>query len=216
MPTGLVKSTIHAPGWARRRIRSARPGPPGPARTALPGPPAPVVSWPTQLHSRGNVSSLIRAFWPPTRSCRTATSASVTPASRSVVHVTLPGWPYRPKMRAAKAPTISSRSAAGSIRTSSSTDRPESRSRANPSANSGVYVDPPPMTAILTLAHSSLEAGQRDALHERALGEEEDDDQRGHGQHRCGRDEVPVDVVDGAERRQAQRQRPGFLVLAGV
>src|SRR3954447_10906858 len=107
-------------------------------------------------------------------------------------------------MRAENRPTISRRSAAGSMRTSSSTWRPDSRSRANPSTSSGVYVDPPPMTAIFTW--SSLHSGQSDTLHERALGEEEHDDDGSHGQHGGRGDQVPVDVVDTVERRQTQRQ----------
>jgi hypothetical protein len=72
------------------------------------------------------------------------TSASLAPASRSVVQHTWPGWPYRRKIRRENAPTISSRSAAGSMRTTSDTIEP---SRANPSTSSGVYVEPPPTTA---------------------------------------------------------------------
>src|SRR5262249_22750766 len=116
-------------------------------------------------------------------------------------------------MRAENAPTTASRSAAGSTSAISSTSRPDPRNPAHPSTSSGVYVEPPPTTAILMLL--SLHSGQRDALYERALCEEEDDDDRDHGQHGCRGHQVPVHVVDGVERRQAQRQRPVRLVLAG-
>ena len=52
MPTGLVKSMIHASGLARR-TRSAMSSTTGTVRSALARPPAPVVSWPTQPHSSG-------------------------------------------------------------------------------------------------------------------------------------------------------------------
>ncbi len=61
MPTGLVKSTIQAPGAASRRARSATSSTTGTVRSALARPPAPVVSCPTQPHSSGKVSSVIRA-----------------------------------------------------------------------------------------------------------------------------------------------------------
>ena len=58
MPTGLVKSMIQASGLARR-TRSAMSRTTGTVRSALARPPAPVVSWPTQPHSSGQVSSCV-------------------------------------------------------------------------------------------------------------------------------------------------------------
>ena len=46
MPTGLVKSTIQAPGAARRAASSAISRTTGTVRSALARPPGPVVSWP--------------------------------------------------------------------------------------------------------------------------------------------------------------------------
>ena len=84
MPTGLVKSMIQASGLVRR-TRSAMSRTTGTVRSALARPPAPVVSWPTQPHSSGHVSSCSRAAWPPTRSWSSTASAPSTPASRSAV-----------------------------------------------------------------------------------------------------------------------------------
>ena len=60
MPTGLVKSTIHASGLAFS-TREAMSRTTGTVRRALASPPAPVVSCPTQPHSSGQVSSWLRA-----------------------------------------------------------------------------------------------------------------------------------------------------------
>lgn len=54
MPTGLVKSMIQAAGLARRTC-SAIESTTGTVRSALANPPAPVVSWPTQPHSSGQL-----------------------------------------------------------------------------------------------------------------------------------------------------------------
>ncbi len=89
MPTGLVKSMIQASAGARAATSSTT----GTVRSALASPPAPVVSWPTQPHSSGNVSSLIRAACPPTRSWMSTTDAPDSPVSTSDVQVTRPGWP---------------------------------------------------------------------------------------------------------------------------
>ena len=86
MPTGLVKSTIHASGlafWTREAMSRTT----GTVRRALANPPAPVVSCPTHPHSSGQVSSWPRAACPPTRSWRSTASAPATPASRSDVVV---------------------------------------------------------------------------------------------------------------------------------
>ena len=69
MPTGLVKSMIQASSAASRETRSAMSKITGTVRSALASPPAPVVSWPTQPHRKGRLSSTARAAWPPTLSC---------------------------------------------------------------------------------------------------------------------------------------------------
>ena len=101
MPTGLVKLTIQASG-AASRTRRAMSRTTGTVRSALASPPAPVVSWPTQPHSSGQVSSCWRAACPPTRSC---TSTAATPSSAGsswVVVVILAGWPRRSRIRRAE------------------------------------------------------------------------------------------------------------------
>ena len=52
IPTGFVKSTIQAPGAARRPVSSASSRTSGTVRSALAKPPAPVVSWPTTPNRR--------------------------------------------------------------------------------------------------------------------------------------------------------------------
>ena len=146
IPTGFVKSTIHASGAASARTRSAISSTTGTVRIAFANPPAPVVSWPMQPHASGIVSSRSRAAWPPTRSWRRTNEASVTAASRSSVTVSVPRKPWRSSMRAAISPTTVRRSRSMSCRTSSSTGT-RSRSRERPETSSGVYVEPPPITA---------------------------------------------------------------------
>ena len=137
MPTGLVKSMIHAPGSARCRARSAMSSTMGTVRSALASPPAPVVSCPTQPQSSGQVSSRCRAAWPPTRSWSSTAPAPSTPSSRLVVQLTRAGWPYARMMRADTGPTAASRVSSGSTRTSSVTlSAPVSR--ATPLTSSGV------------------------------------------------------------------------------
>ena len=86
MPTGLVKSTIHAPAAARCRTVSAISRTRGTVRSALAKPPAPVVSCPTSPKRPGMVSSRSRACWPPTLSwIRTASAPSTASASDVVV-----------------------------------------------------------------------------------------------------------------------------------
>ncbi len=145
MPTGLAKSTIHAPGAARRSTSAARSRTTGTVRSALASPPAPVVSWPRQPHRPGTVSSCSRASWPPTRSWTSTASAPSRAADRSAVRVSRPAQPPWSRMRRANAPTTSSRSALGSSSTSSETGRSAVR-RAMPDTSSGVYVEPPPTT----------------------------------------------------------------------
>src|SRR5437763_1932265 len=117
-------------------------------------------------------------------------------------------------MRAENAPTTASRSAAGSTSASSSTLNPDPCSRANPSTSSGVYVEPPPTTAIFMCL--PFHPGQRDSLDESLLREEEHDGDREHRQHGRGGHEVPLDMVEGAKRGEPERQRPVVFVLARV
>ena len=91
MPTGLVKSMIHAFGRDRLTTWSAMSSTTGTVRIALAKPPAPVVSCPMQPHGSGAVSSCSRARWPPTRSCSSTASASSTAASSESVTVSVPG-----------------------------------------------------------------------------------------------------------------------------
>ena len=100
MPTGLVKSMIQASG-ACVRIFSAMSSTTGTVRSALASPPAPVVSWPTQPHSRGSVSSTLRAAWPPMRSCSMTACAPATPSSTEVVARTVAGCPAWASIRRA-------------------------------------------------------------------------------------------------------------------
>ena len=78
IPTGLVKSTIQAPGSARLRTSSAMPSTTGTVRSALANPPGPVVSWPIRPNLFGSVSSTSRASWPPTRSWTSTAAAPST------------------------------------------------------------------------------------------------------------------------------------------
>ena len=149
MPTGFVKSTSQAPGAPRRAASSAISRTTGTVRRAFRNPPGPVVSWPTQPKRGGIVSSRYRAAWPPTRSWRITKSAPSSATARRSVIVSRPVQPFRARIRPARPPTIASRSASGSRRTSSSTGRRSSLA-ANPSTSSGVYVLAPPTTAIFT------------------------------------------------------------------
>ena len=117
IPTGFVKSTIHA-SWAESsRTRSAISSTTGTVRSALASPPAPVVSWPTQPQASGTVSSESRACCPPTRICTSTKSAPSTARSRSSVKVNPPPNPPRSSIRPASPPTTSSRSASMSCST---------------------------------------------------------------------------------------------------
>ena len=84
IPTGFVKSTIQAPSAASSRARSAMDSTTGTVRSAFARPPAPVVSWPTQPHASGTVSSESRACWPPTRIWTSTKSAPSSARSRSL------------------------------------------------------------------------------------------------------------------------------------
>ena len=106
IPTGLVKSTIQAPGAARRPVSSASSSTSGTVRSALARPPAPVVSWPTTPKVGGSVSSVSRAAWPPTRSWMSTKSAPSIAASRSPLRTSRPPQPSRSSIRRARPPTI--------------------------------------------------------------------------------------------------------------
>ena len=77
IPTGFVKSTIHASGSASARTRSAISSTTGTVRIAFANPPAPVVSWPMHPQASGTVSSRSLAACPPTRSWRRTNDDSV-------------------------------------------------------------------------------------------------------------------------------------------
>ena len=94
MPTGFVKSMIHASGFARSRVTSASCRATGMVRSALAKPPAPVVSWPMVPNRRGSVSSTRRAAWPPIRSC-TSTKLGVLRRGVQVVGQPQPSGPLR-------------------------------------------------------------------------------------------------------------------------
>ena len=85
IPTGFVKSTIHASGEESSCTRSAISSTTGTVRSAFAKPPAPVVSWPMQPQASGTVSSESRAAWPPTRIWTRTKSAPSSARSRSPV-----------------------------------------------------------------------------------------------------------------------------------
>ncbi len=146
MPTGLAKSTIHAPGAARRSTSAARSSTTGTVRSALARPPAPVVSWPRQPQRRGHGLVVqpglltadpeldqhrVRAL-----ERRRPVGGQRQPARPVAVVEDAPGegadhlQPLRASGRAAPART---------------TGRSPLR-RAIPETSSGVYVEPPPTT----------------------------------------------------------------------
>ena len=103
MPTGLVKSTIQAPGAARCATCSAISSTTGTVRSAFASPPAPVVSCPMQPHGSGSVSSRSRASWPPTRIWISTKSAPSSARSSSPVTSSRPPKPARSSIRRASA-----------------------------------------------------------------------------------------------------------------
>ena len=214
MPTGLVKSMIQASGLVRRtRSAMSRTTGHGAQRLGEPAGAGRLLADAAALQRPG----LVLRRGPPAR--RRAAGAAPRrrrrrPASRSVGG----GDPRRGGRAGRRSagpapPTSSSRSAAGSTRTSSSTGR-VSRSRANPSTSSGVYVDPPPTTASfmpqpftpvsVTPSTKAFWAKKNTTITGAMTSSG-----RGHG-------EVPVGVVRALEGLQAVAQRPGGRVLAGV
>ena len=102
MPTGLVKSTIHASGSAGR-TRSAMSSTTGTVRSALARPPAPVVSCPTQPHSRGHVSSLVPRRLAADPQLQQHGVGALHAVVEAAVVATVPGWPCAAKIRRARA-----------------------------------------------------------------------------------------------------------------
>ena len=90
MPTGFVKSTIHAPSGACSAISSTT----GTVRRALARPPAPVVSRLMQPQGEG-LSSSRRALWPPTRTWTSTKSAPSRAGRSSSVTTSSPRYPCR-------------------------------------------------------------------------------------------------------------------------
>ncbi len=82
MPTGLVKSTIHASGFACATDGLGDPQDHRHRAQRLGESAGPVVSCPMHPHSCGNVSSPWRAACPPTRSWMSTASASDTPGDQ--------------------------------------------------------------------------------------------------------------------------------------
>ena len=169
IPTGFVKSTIQASGAASSRTRSAISSTTGTVRSALAKPPAPVVSWPMQPQASGTVSSESRAAWPPTRIWTSTKSAPSRARSSSPVTSSAPSKPCRSSIRAARPPTTSRRS--GSMSCSTSSRTPISLPLAREPGDELRRVRRP---AADRPRSSSLHPGQRDALDERLLGEEEE------------------------------------------
>ena len=182
MPTGLVKSMIQASGrgrGARARRCRARPAPsaaPSRARRRR---------WSPGRRSRTPAARSRPGCARPGR--RPAAAAARrrrrrAPASRSVGRGQPAGWPVPGEDPPGRAPpTSSSRSAVG-------VDQHQLVDRQHV-AQPGEAVDqlrgvrrPPPTTAIFM--RSSLDPGQRDALDEGLLGEEEEHDHRSHHQQR--------------------------------
>ena len=83
-PTGLVKSTIHAPGAARRadELREVEHDRHGPERLGEAAGAGRLLA--DEPEAWGSVSSTSRAAWPPTRSWMSTKSAPSMAASRSV------------------------------------------------------------------------------------------------------------------------------------
>ncbi len=209
MPTGLVKSMIHAPGLARLRIRSATSSTTGTVRSALPSPPAPVVSWPTQPHAERK---------------RLVADPRLLPADPQLDHrgvgVGDAGVQVgRPGHLAGMAVMAEDPGRERADDLQPVGGRVDQHEFGDHRAEPGEAVDQFRRiggSAADNCDFHPLNPVKRNALHECALGEEEDDDQRSHRQHRCRRDQVPVDVMDTVERREPERQRPRLFVLAGV
>ena len=153
MPTGFVKSTIHAPGAARRAaaLREVeddghgpqRLGEPAGAGRLLPDEPEPVGQ--RLVHEARRLAT-------DPQLDEDEIGAVDARRRASSVRVSRPVQSRASSIRWARPPTIESRSASMSSRTSSSMAIRSAR-RTKPSTSSGVYVLPPPTTAILMPIH---------------------------------------------------------------
>src|SRR5215475_2233715 len=112
-------------------------------------------------------------------------------------------------MRCANPPTICRRSSSISINQSSSTGNLSTRAR-NPLTNSGVYVEPPPITATLSIL--LFNACNDNTLYEEALSNGEQD-KRQDERHQCARlNQLWSLAVNSIKSGKRNRDRP---VLAG-
>ena len=149
MPTGFVKSTIHAPGAARSCTRSAISSITGTVRIAFAKPPAPVVSWPTQPQRERDRLVLVPRRLPADADLDEHEVGAVDGRVEIARDVQRARRSRRGRACGrAIAPTTSRRPSSMSCSDSRSSPS-RSRSRASPATSSGVYVDPAPMTAIL-------------------------------------------------------------------
>src|SRR5687767_10043100 len=108
-------------------------------------------------------------------------------------------------MRCANPPTTLSRSSSTSTNQSSSSGKFSTRAR-KPLTSSGVYVEPPPMTATLSILF--FDACNDDSLHEEALCNKEQNDGEDECQERTSLNELRLLSIDAVERRKSDRNRP--------
>ena len=205
MPTGLVKSTIQASGQraAPRPCRRCRARP---ARYAAPWRSRPARSSPGRAGRTCPAASRppVGPRWPPTRSWiehgRRAVHRVVQrgrgaqPAGRS------PAGPGSGRPARRRRPAVRPRCRAAPARRPART--PERR--AKPSISSGVYVLPPPITAIFTATSLSRGIVRRRPFRRGARGSAASD--RGAGARAARGSGV---VLDGAHRSIASGQRRG-------
>ena len=212
IPTGFVKSTIHAPSAASSRTRSAISSTTGTVRIAFAKPPAPVVSWPMQPQASGIVSSESRAAWPPTRIWIEHEVGAVERPVELAGH----------RERSRRSP------GASSIRRASppTTSR---RSRVDVVQHELAHVDP---LALAREPRHELGRVRRPAADHRDLhpftpvsvtpstkarwARKNSDDHRRHHEQRRRHRQVPLHLVQRAELRQPDRSDPVVGVLADV
>ena len=144
-------------GADRSATRSAMSSTTGTVRIALAKPPAPVVSCPMQPQASGTVSSCSRAAWPPTRIWSSTKSAPSTARSRSPVMVSSPANALRSSIRRASPPTTSQPLGVDVVQH----ELVDAQRRRGPDTSSGVYVEPPPMTATFTPSPPSASRPRR-------------------------------------------------------
>ncbi len=97
--------------------------------------------------------------------------------------MTLNVEPLASTMRCANPPTTFSRSSSTSTKQSSSSGNLSTRAR-KPLTNSGVYVEPPPITATLSILF--FNARNYNSLYEEALGDSEEDQWENDRHQRAG------------------------------